>query len=91
MNDYYPTKESISFSVSEATNKLEEELRALIDAIYESTKNIHEMEALYADVWLEDRALPLRPPRKIFPRGLRTMDKRGDIRRRLRCVKISMQ
>lgn len=91
MNDYYPTKESISFSVSEATNKLEEELRALIDAIYESTKNIHELEALYADVWLEDRALPLRPPRKIFPRGLHTVDKRGDIRRRLRCVKISMQ
>lgn len=32
-----------------------------------------------------------RPPREIFPRGLCTMDKRGDIRRRLRCVKIARQ
>ena len=33
----------------------------------------------------------LRPPREIFPRGLRTVDKRGDIRRRLRCMKIARQ
>lgn len=32
-----------------------------------------------------------RPPREIFPRGLRTVDKRGDIRRRLRCMKIARQ
>lgn len=32
-----------------------------------------------------------RPPREIFPRGLCTMDKRGDIRRRLRCMKIARQ
>lgn len=33
----------------------------------------------------------LRPSREIFPRGLRTVDKRGDIRRRLRCMKIARQ
>ena len=32
-----------------------------------------------------------RPPREIFPSGLRTVDKRGDIRRRLRCMKIARQ
>ena len=30
-----------------------------------------------------------RPPREIFPRGLRMMDKRQDIRQRLRCAQIS--
>lgn len=30
-----------------------------------------------------------RPPREIFPRGLRTVDKRQDIRLRLRCAQIS--
>lgn len=32
-----------------------------------------------------------RPPREIFPGGLRTVDKRSDIRRFLRCMKISRQ
>ena len=30
-----------------------------------------------------------RPPREIFPGGLRTVDKRQDIRQRLRCAQIS--
>lgn len=32
-----------------------------------------------------------RAPHEIRPRGLRTVDKRGDIRRFLRCMKISRQ
>ena len=44
---------------------------------------------LYMDEPCFCRRQNLRPPREIFPRGLRTMDKRGDIRRRLRCMKIA--
>lgn len=46
---------------------------------------------LYMDELCFRHRQNLRPPREIFPRGLRTVDKRGDIRRRLRCMKIARQ
>ena len=45
---------------------------------------------LYKDEFRPRENRP-RPPRETFPRGLRTMDKRCDLRRRLRCVKIARQ
>lgn len=85
-------------SISAALNLLAEEVKTVEKALQEIADKIVEsidfngiLDAikLYVDSPMP-RSKP-RPPRDAFPRGLRTMDKRGDIRRRLRCMKIARQ
>ena len=91
MNATYTLEEITHIDFSGPLKRIRKALRDFYGAICEATEKLREVLDILSDVWLEDRALPLRPPRKIFPGGLRQMDKRGDIRRRLRCVNISMQ
>ena len=63
----------------------------IVDKIVESIdfNGILDAIRLYTDSPVP-RSKP-RPPREIFPRGHYMVDKRDDIRRRLRCVKVARQ
>lgn len=80
-------------SLAEALNIFADEVSITICTICDFDdvlNNVLGLMNLYKDEFRPRENRP-RPPREIFPRGLRTVDKRGDIRRRLRCMKIARQ
>ena len=79
------------YHLAEAVKTVEEALQKIVDKIVESIdfNGILDAIRLYTDSPVP-RSKP-RPPREIFPRGHYMVDKRDDIRRRLRCVKVARQ
>lgn len=77
-------------SLAEAFKSFADEVSIAISTICDFDDVLNLMN-LYKDEFRSPCENRLRPPREIFPRGLRTVDKRGDIRRRLRCMKIARQ
>lgn len=81
-------------SLAEAFKSFADEVSITISTICDFDDVLNDVLSLmnlYKDEFRPRRRFSIRPPREIFPRGLRTVDKRGDIRRRLRCMKIARQ
>ena len=81
-------------SLAEAFKSFADEVSITISTICDFDDVLNDVLGLmnlYKDEFRPRRRFSIRPPRETFPRGLRTMDKRCDIRRRLRCVKIARQ
>ena len=90
-----------------STEKLDDELKDTEEAFKSFAEGVsitisasYDFDLSFSDLYFLDlykdepcfrHRQNLRPPREIFPRGLRTVDKRGDIRQRLRCMKIARQ
>lgn len=79
----------------EAFESFAEEVSVAISAIYDFDLSFLYLTSFNGNYYMDEPCFRhgqnLRPPREIFPRGLHTVDKRGDIRRRLRCMKIARQ
>ena len=67
--------------LAKAVKTVEKALQKIGDKIVESIDFNGILDAIRLYVDSPVRRGKLRPPREIFPRGLRTVDKRGDIRR----------
>ena len=83
--------------LDDAMTSLEEAFESFAEEVSIAISASYDFDLSCWDLYKEEPEEPfchrqnLRPPRETFPRGLRTVDKRGDIRRRLRCMKIARQ